>query len=456
MATINTINEFQAVVFAAGKGSRFPEILEGRPKCLLPIGSYPLIWYPLKMLQRHGFQDVIVIVLENEKSEIQQKLEKHPLKLKLEYVTLSGDSDVGTADALRQISDRIKTDVVLLSCDTLVDFSLYAAFKQFREHNASVVGLLVQSEMNNVVVPGPKMKYKIEQDLFGICPESNRLLFMGSVSDFENDFQIPGHLLRQNGKIDIRSGLLDAHVYIVRKWVIDYLESNAGFSTLKGELLPFIVKKQLSAVSQPQSHSEKPISEVNVDIKGKHILEFAPTSPLDTKIHDSSIFNKVASTLNDIIRCYAVITPASTFGIRINTLPSFCYANQQIYKTFPALTDLPEAALIATNSVIKSTQIASTTVGDQTVISEKTSINSSIIGANCVINPKVRLTNCTLMDHVIIEENVALENCIICEKSVIKSNSSLRNCLIGSNYTVPANTKKDNVHLSNSAGFMEI
>ncbi|EAT36481.1 AAEL011442-PA [Aedes aegypti] len=454
MSAINTASEFQAVVFAAGKGSRFPEILEGRPKCLLPVGSYPLIWYPLKMLQRHGFQDVIIIVLEHEKSEIQQKLEKHPLKLKIEFFCLSGDSDVGTADALCQISDRIKTDVVLVSCDTLVEFSLYPAFKQFREHNASVVGLLVQSEMNNVVVPGPKMKYKIEQDLFGICPESSRLVFMGSVSDFENDFQIPGYLLRQNGKIDIRSGLLDAHVYIVKKWVIDYLESNAGFSTLKGELLPFIVKKQLSALSTPQTHPQ--IYDVNEDAKGKHILEYAPTSPLDTKIHDSSIFNTVASTLNDTIRCYAVIAPANTFGIRVNTLPSFCYANQQIYKVFQTLTDLPVTALIASSSAIKSTQIASTAVGDQTVVSEKTSINSSIIGANCVINPKVRLTNCTLMDHVIIEESVTMENCIVCEKSVIKSGSSLRNSLIGSNYIVSANTKKDNVHLSNSTGFMEI
>ncbi|XP_062544822.1 translation initiation factor eIF-2B subunit gamma [Armigeres subalbatus] len=456
MSAIISTNEFQAVVFAAGKGSRFPEILEGRPKCLLPIGSYPLIWYPLKLLQRHGFQDVIIIVLEHEKFEIQQKIEKHPLKLKIEYFSLSGDSDVGTADALRQISDRIKTDVVLLSCDTLVDFSLYPALKQFREQNASLVGLLVQSEISNVVVPGPKMKYKSDQDLFGICPESSRLVFMGSVSDFENDFQIPGHLLRQNGEIDIRSGLLDAHVYIVKKWIVDYLELNANFSTLKGELLPFIVKKQLSSFSHPQGLSEKPISEINVDVKGKHILEFAPESSLDTKIQDSSIFNKVASTLNDVIRCYAVVTPPKSFGIRINTLPSFCYANQQIYNIFPALTELPVTALVATNCVVKSNQIASTAIGDQSVISEKTSINASTIGANCVISPKVRLTNCTLMDHVIVEENVTLENCIVCEKSIIKSNSLLRNSLIGSNYTVPVNTKKDNVHLSNSAGFMEI
>lgn len=51
--------EFQAVVLAAGRGSRLPEVLTDSPKCLLPIGPYPLLWYPLNMLQQHNFQGKI-------------------------------------------------------------------------------------------------------------------------------------------------------------------------------------------------------------------------------------------------------------------------------------------------------------------------------------------------------------------------------------------------------------
>lgn len=47
--------EFQAVVFAAGKGSRMPEITSGIPKCLLPIAGKPMVWYPLQMLEYVGF-----------------------------------------------------------------------------------------------------------------------------------------------------------------------------------------------------------------------------------------------------------------------------------------------------------------------------------------------------------------------------------------------------------------
>lgn len=55
--------EFQAVILAGGRGSRFPDLTEGRPKCLLPVGPLPLIWYPLNLLQRHGFQGTFYEIL---------------------------------------------------------------------------------------------------------------------------------------------------------------------------------------------------------------------------------------------------------------------------------------------------------------------------------------------------------------------------------------------------------
>lgn len=54
-------SEFQAVIFAAGKGSRMPEITAGTPKCLLPVGGKPMIWYPLRMLEHAGFLGTIYI-----------------------------------------------------------------------------------------------------------------------------------------------------------------------------------------------------------------------------------------------------------------------------------------------------------------------------------------------------------------------------------------------------------
>lgn len=48
--------EFQAVVMAAGGGSRMMDLTSSIPKPLLPVGNRPLLWYPLNLLERAGFE----------------------------------------------------------------------------------------------------------------------------------------------------------------------------------------------------------------------------------------------------------------------------------------------------------------------------------------------------------------------------------------------------------------
>lgn len=98
--------EFQAIVLAAGGGSRYSELTGDRPKCLLPVGPFPMIFYPLNMLEKHGFQEIIIIVLETQRSEIQQALERTPIKAKLDFATIPMNIDYGTADAIKHIQDR--------------------------------------------------------------------------------------------------------------------------------------------------------------------------------------------------------------------------------------------------------------------------------------------------------------------------------------------------------------
>ena len=53
--------EYQAVILAGGRGTRMTEITSSKAKCLLPIGNYPMIWYPLNMLKRIGFHGKLII-----------------------------------------------------------------------------------------------------------------------------------------------------------------------------------------------------------------------------------------------------------------------------------------------------------------------------------------------------------------------------------------------------------
>lgn len=50
--------EFQAVILAAGRGSRMYPLNEQLPKALLPVANKPMIWYPIRMLQKAGFEGI--------------------------------------------------------------------------------------------------------------------------------------------------------------------------------------------------------------------------------------------------------------------------------------------------------------------------------------------------------------------------------------------------------------
>lgn len=47
--------EAQAVVLAAGPGMRMTTLTNHTPKSLLPLGTLPMVCYPLQMLQEAGF-----------------------------------------------------------------------------------------------------------------------------------------------------------------------------------------------------------------------------------------------------------------------------------------------------------------------------------------------------------------------------------------------------------------
>ncbi|XP_016992784.2 translation initiation factor eIF2B subunit gamma [Drosophila takahashii] len=453
-----TNSEFQAVVFAAGRGTRLPEVLGDAPKCLLPVGPYPLVWYPLNLLQQHNFSEVIVVVLEQEKLEIQSALENTPLKLKLDYATIPSDGDFGTADSLRYIYDKIKSDFIVLSCDLVSNVSLYPLINKFREHDAALALLLFPSGFeSDVVMPGPKSKHKPERDVIGIHAATQRLAFVSAASDCEETLNIHRHLLKNRGRLDVYSRLVDAHVYVLKKWVIDYLRRKENISTFKGEFLPHLIKKQ---------HSKKPLkavqdttSEVGVVTKNEdNVLHYVPHSILDQKITQTSLFNQSLSQVpyhGDVVRCYGIQAPKEAIGVRVNNTLSFLAINRKLASIWNELCG-EKHPLISPGALVKSTQTKEIIAADNAKLSEKTSLNYSVFGPNCVINPKNIVANSLIMSNAVVEEGCNIDNCIIGHRAQVKSGSVLKNCIIGPNYVVEEGTHSQAVHLSNADQFMEI
>lgn len=168
----------------------------------------------------------------------------------------------------------------------------------------------------------------LERDLIGIDVQTDRIVFLASASDFETDITLPTGLLRKHTNLKMYSNLIDSHVYVLKNWVIKYLSSDKKFTSIKGDLLPHIIKKQLT---RPQLRD----SNMTTDLDDQEIYDLAKESDDVLNIRKASSYNDHIGDAKsayhaDSVRCYAFVAPKENFGVRVNTIPAFWSINNQV------------------------------------------------------------------------------------------------------------------------------
>ncbi|MGH0184987.1 UNVERIFIED_CONTAM: hypothetical protein FKN15_027543 [Acipenser sinensis] len=176
------------------RGSRMMDLTYSMPKPLLPVGNKPLIWYPLNLLEKIGFEEVIVITTK----EVHKQM-NIDTKMKLEMVYIQEDADMGTADALRHIQQKIKTDILVVSCDLITDVALHEVVDLFRAHDATLSMLMSKTHEFTETVPGQKGKKKTgeQRDFVGVDSSGKRLLFMANEADLDEELVIKKSIMRK-------------------------------------------------------------------------------------------------------------------------------------------------------------------------------------------------------------------------------------------------------------------
>lgn len=67
----------KAVILSAGQGRRLLPFTERIPKCIVPVGGRPLLWWQIDALRRAGVEDVAVVVGFGAE-EVEKRLAEHP------------------------------------------------------------------------------------------------------------------------------------------------------------------------------------------------------------------------------------------------------------------------------------------------------------------------------------------------------------------------------------------
>lgn len=131
--------DLQAVILAAGRGSRLNPITVKRSKAMLPILGKPIVERVMENIWHTGIKEFIVVVSPND-SEIMEHFHREwELKAQIKFVIQK--QRLGMADALSCVASLIRGGFILSACDNLVSvehiYDLLAKF--FEDKNSSAV-----------------------------------------------------------------------------------------------------------------------------------------------------------------------------------------------------------------------------------------------------------------------------------------------------------------------------
>jgi NDP-sugar pyrophosphorylase family protein len=108
----------QAVILAAGKGTRLAPITDNRSKGMLPILGEPILARIIGGMFSSGLRNFILVVNPEDHAvrEYFQNEDSHDVQIQF----IDQDRQLGTAHALRLVASNITGDFILSACDSLV------------------------------------------------------------------------------------------------------------------------------------------------------------------------------------------------------------------------------------------------------------------------------------------------------------------------------------------------
>jgi len=109
----------EAVILAAGEGTRLRPITYTRPKCLVPVANRPFLGHQIDLLERAGIRRIVVVV-----SHLREMVEGWIDSLgetSLEISTCLQRSPRGTGDAIRSAESSVEGRFLVLNGDVLID-----------------------------------------------------------------------------------------------------------------------------------------------------------------------------------------------------------------------------------------------------------------------------------------------------------------------------------------------
>ncbi|MBA2752645.1 MAG: nucleotidyltransferase family protein, partial [Actinobacteria bacterium] len=123
----------KAVIMAGGAGTRLRPITSNTPKPMLPVANRPMMEHILRLLKKHGFEDIVVTLAVNPQVITNYFGDGSEFGVRIAYAT--EETPMGTAGSVLNARDELDERFLVISGDVLTstDLSKVVAFHEEKE-----------------------------------------------------------------------------------------------------------------------------------------------------------------------------------------------------------------------------------------------------------------------------------------------------------------------------------
>jgi UDP-N-acetylglucosamine diphosphorylase/glucosamine-1-phosphate N-acetyltransferase len=114
----------QAVILAAGEGTRLRPLTRSKPKAMIPVANRPVISHVIDALLANGIRDIIVVV-----GYRREYVQRFLNSLEVPVTVVVQEKQLGTAHALRTAAPEIREDFLVLPGDNYIDAASIARIR---------------------------------------------------------------------------------------------------------------------------------------------------------------------------------------------------------------------------------------------------------------------------------------------------------------------------------------
>ncbi|XP_024398106.1 uncharacterized protein [Physcomitrium patens] len=432
---------FQVVVLAGGVSKKLhPLVSKDVPKALLPLGNKPVLSYVLELLETSSLKEIILVVAGEDAALCVSNWVAETVHDRLRVEVIAAPEDSDTADALRSVMHRLTAeDFLVVSGDLVSDVPIGAVAATHRRQGALITALLCNRALLGSSEPGSeKIKLQPVSDIIGLDSTQQHLLYVAPGAEIERDLRVRRSLLRAVGNMEIRTDLVDAHLYAFNRLLVQgVLESRPTIKSIKQDLVPYLVRTQLR-LGVPSTTVGSPAED-----KDNQHPPSLPDTEVFAQLLRSSQCQHRATASSSPLKCCTYIASKGKFCVRVNSLQAYLDMNREIAGEAIHLTGYEVSSH---NNVIhetsqlgwKSTVGPQCMLGEGSTLGERCSVKRSVVGRHCRIGSNVKIMNSVVMDYVTVEDGCTIQNSIICSNANLQERCCLKDCQVGTGYIVTA------------------